>query len=88
MGGDGWLACPPASLLPSRLPTTPAPRPTLPPAAATDRSERGSQSEHEASRRMKTELLTQIDGMHSSGGGGGGAPPPRVMVLAATNFPW
>lgn len=38
---------------------------------------------------MKTELLTQIDGMHSSGGGGsGGAPPPRVMVLAATNFPW
>ena len=38
----------------------------------------------------------QIDGMHSGGGGGGEdsgsghspPPPPRVMVLAATNFPW
>ncbi|PRW20821.1 katanin p60 ATPase-containing subunit A1-like [Chlorella sorokiniana] len=55
--------------------------------------ERGSQNEHEASRRMKTELLTQaasssslqIDGMHS---GGGGEAAPRVMVLAATNYPW
>lgn len=28
---------------------------------------------------------TQIDGMHSCSGGG---PAPRVMVLAATNFPW
>ena len=37
--------------------------------------------------------LLQIDGMHSapSGGGASGgeaAPPPRVMVLAATNYPW
>ncbi|KAI7846285.1 hypothetical protein COHA_000213 [Chlorella ohadii] len=47
--------------------------------------ERGSQNEHEASRRMKTELLTQIDGMHS---GCGGEAAPRVMVLAATNYPW
>lgn len=47
-------------------------------------SSRGGQNEHEASRRMKTELLTQIDGMGSNTGSG----VPRVMVLAATNFPW
>lgn len=35
---------------------------------------------------MKTELFTQIDGMAS--GGGAGAARPRVMVLAATNYPW
>ena len=37
---------------------------------------------------MKTELFTQIDGMAGGGGGGGGASRPRVMVLAATNYPW
>ncbi|GFH15846.1 p60 katanin [Haematococcus lacustris] len=57
-------------------------------------SQRGAQGEHEASRRVKTELLTQVDGCHvvpaddSGGAEGEAGPPKRVMVLAATNFPW
>ncbi|PNH08795.1 Katanin p60 ATPase-containing subunit A-like 1 [Tetrabaena socialis] len=59
-------------------------------------SQRGTSNEHEASRRVKTELLVQIDGVHGSGsdkdrepGPDGEPPPPRhVFVLAATNFPW
>ena len=49
-------------------------------------TKRGGEGEHEASRRVKSELLTQIDGL--SGVGDDGNKKPMVMVLAATNFPW
>ena len=45
-------------------------------------SQRGAQSEHEASRRMKAQLLTKLEGMDSIG------DDKSVFVLAATNFPW
>ena len=37
--------------------------------------------EHEASRRMKTELLIQLDGLIKNNG-------ERVFLLAASNLPW
>ncbi|XP_065225920.1 katanin p60 ATPase-containing subunit A1 isoform X2 [Planococcus citri] len=45
-------------------------------------SQRGSDSEHEASRRFKAELLIHMDGLVSS------ADDHVIMVLAATNHPW
>jgi len=47
-------------------------------------SARGSQAEHEASRRVKGELLAQMDGVSKSADGEG----KLVMVLATSNKPW
>ena len=40
----------------------------------------GNDSEHEGSRRMKTELLIQMDGLASGS--------EHVFVMAASNLPW
>ncbi|KAF6166983.1 hypothetical protein GIB67_030676 [Kingdonia uniflora] len=48
---------------------------------------RGASGEHESSRRVKSELLVQVDGVNNSSGGEDGGRK-IVMVLAATNFPW
>lgn len=44
----------------------------------------GGQGEHEASRRMKTELLIQMDGLSSKQT----SETQQVFVLAASNVPW
>ena len=44
---------------------------------------RSGADEHEASRRMKSEIFTQMDGMPSTLHNGG-----LMMVLATTNCPW
>ncbi|KAJ3278498.1 Katanin p60 ATPase-containing subunit A-like 1 [Rhizoclosmatium sp. JEL0117] len=51
-------------------------------------STRGGASEHETSRRVKTELLVQMDGVGSSLIKSLDGRDPVVMVLAATNLPW
>lgn len=51
-------------------------------------SKRG-EGEHEASRRVKTELLVQMDGVNTEAGGEGENKENKiVMVLGATNRPW
>lgn len=45
-------------------------------------SRSGEGSEHEASRRMKTELLMQMDGLRSRDN------DQQVFVMAASNLPW
>ncbi|KAI0985014.1 hypothetical protein GJ496_001093, partial [Pomphorhynchus laevis] len=46
-------------------------------------SRRGAANEHEASRRIKSELLIQMDGL-----GVFNESSSTVMVIGATNFPW
>ncbi|XP_068304020.1 katanin p60 ATPase-containing subunit A1-like [Pyrus communis] len=48
---------------------------------------RGASGEHESSRRVKSELLVQVDGVNNTGTNEDGTRKV-VMVLAATNFPW
>ncbi|PAA52126.1 hypothetical protein BOX15_Mlig027903g2, partial [Macrostomum lignano] len=48
-------------------------------------SKRGGHDEGESSRRVKSEFLTQIDGITS---GADYDPTKSVMVLGATNYPW
>eukprot|EP00474_Spongospora_subterranea_P001491 CRZ01949.1 hypothetical protein [Spongospora subterranea] len=43
-------------------------------------STRGSSSEHEASRRLKTEFLIRFDGVGSN-------PDDQILIIAATNLP-
>jgi katanin p60 ATPase-containing subunit A1 len=51
--------------------------------------QRGGANEHEASRRVKSELLVQMDGVTTtSSDADPNSTPKTVTVLAATNFPW
>ena len=45
-------------------------------------SQRGSQGEHEVSRKMKAQLLTKLSGLDAV------SEESEVFILAATNFPW
>lgn len=47
-------------------------------------SKRGDGAEHEASRRVKAEILVQMDGVAAAAGD----DDKQVIVVGATNFPW
>jgi katanin p60 ATPase-containing subunit A1 len=51
-------------------------------------SKRGSSNEHEASRKVKSELLVQMEGVSTTQACGADDPSKMVIVLGATNFPW
>jgi fidgetin-like protein 1 len=57
-------------------------------------SSRGGSSEHESTRRIKTEFLIQWSDLQRAAAGkeatksAEGGDPTRVLVLAATNMPW
>eukprot|EP00742_Colponemidia_sp_Colp-10_P008270 GILJ01008943.1.p1 GENE.GILJ01008943.1~~GILJ01008943.1.p1 ORF type:complete len:612 (-),score=121.33 GILJ01008943.1:230-2065(-) len=54
-------------------------------------SKRGEGGEHESSRRVKSEMLTQMEGVSTASTqneNGETEPPKLVLVLAATNRPW
>lgn len=51
-------------------------------------SKRGEGSEHEASRRIKSEILVQMDGVSSTAEDEANNHEKNVIVLGATNFPW
>jgi hypothetical protein len=54
----------------------------------TSHLDKGEGAEHEASRRVKSEILVQMDGVCSSAEEAEGGPEKHVIVLGATNFPW
>jgi katanin p60 ATPase-containing subunit A1 len=52
-------------------------------------SKRGTSNEHEASRRVKSELLVQMEGVSTTQQDTSSEDPAKmVIVLGATNFPW
>jgi katanin p60 ATPase-containing subunit A1 len=51
-------------------------------------SKRGGNDENEASRRVKSEILIQMDGVSAAAAANTDGTPPQVIVLGATNFPW
>lgn len=51
-------------------------------------SARKSEGEHEASRRIKTEVMTQMDGIVKGSGDDDDTIGKHMLVIAATNCPW
>ena len=49
---------------------------------------KGDGSEHEASRRMKTEFMVQMDGIRNSGSSDGETAGHHVLIIGCTNCPW
>jgi hypothetical protein len=59
----------------------PCPAPDPGPCAVAFRLSARKDNEHEASRRLKTEFLVQLDGA-------GTDAEDRILVMGATNLPW